>query len=153
MVKRMKELVIPKDKAVFRLDGNGRWYNKFGRFQHKKIIDYFHACIRRDQDGYYLFQIRDDIREKVYFSYEDTALFVFDVIRNIDVVLILNTQKKVKLKPKKLCIKNDHLFMLNGDELLKFSERSLTKIADLLEQENDDYFIRFKGRRYRIKPM
>ena len=149
----MKELVIPKDKAVFRLDGNGRWYNKFGRFQHKKIIDYFHACIRRDQDGYYLFQIRDDIREKVYFSYEDTALFVFDVIRNIDVVLILNTQKKVKLKPKKLCIKNDHLFMLNGDELLKFSERSLTKIADLLEQENDDYFIRFKGRRYRIKPM
>jgi len=37
-----------------------------------------------------------------------------------------------------------------GEETIKFAERGLMKIADLLEYDNDQYFIRVKNRRYRI---
>jgi len=121
------------------------------KFQHKKIINYFHSAIKRDKDGYYLSQERDNFREKVYFHYEDSALFVFDVIKAEDLILELNTKRRIKLKPRKLSIKEDSLYMTEGDEIIKFAEQGLMKISDLLEYENDLYFIRVKGRRYAIK--
>ena len=151
MAKKLKEWVITKEDAVFWLDKNGYWNNKHGKFQHKKIIDYFHSAIKRDKDGYYLSQVRDNFREKVYFRHEDGALFVFDVIKADDVVLILNTKRQIKLKPRKLFIKEDNLYMTEGDEIIKFAEQGLMKISDLLEYEDDRYFIRIKGRRYAIK--
>ena len=76
--KETKEFVVPKEKAVFWLDAYGRWHNEHGVFEHKKIISYFHSSIRKDAEGYYLFQKHNDHTiEKVYFKYEDTALFVF----------------------------------------------------------------------------
>jgi len=151
MVKKLKEWVITKEDAVFWLDKNGDWHNKHGKFQHKKIINYFHSAIKRDKDGYYLSQERDNFREKVYFHYEDSALFVFDVIKAEDLILELNTKRRIKLKPRKLSIKEDSLYMTEGDEIIKFAEQGLMKISDLLEYENDLYFIRVKGRRYAIK--
>ena len=47
-----REIVIQKEDAVFRLDGNGRWHNQHGPFQHKKVIDYFHTCINKDKHGF-----------------------------------------------------------------------------------------------------
>ena len=79
MENKAKIIEIPRDEAVFRLDGNGCWHNADGKFRHKKIIDYFHSSIKRDQKGYHLCQAHDNIIEKVYFHHEDTALFVFDV--------------------------------------------------------------------------
>ena len=145
------EIVVPKEKAVFWLDENGRWHNVHGEFQHKKIIDYFHSSIRRDEKGYYLFQERDNLREKVYFHYEDTALFVVDLIKDNDITLILNTKRRVKLKPKNLFTRNDNLYMRMGKETIKFSERGLMKISDFLEFSNEQYFIKVKNRRYRIE--
>ncbi|MDJ0803659.1 MAG: MFS transporter permease, partial [Desulfobacterales bacterium] len=75
----MKEIVIPKDQAVFWLDRHGFWRNRHGRFERPRIIAKFHAAIGRDAQGYYLSQTNGDVREKIYFPYEDTALFVFDV--------------------------------------------------------------------------
>ena len=145
------EIVVPKEKAVFWLDENGRWHNVHGEFQHKKIIDYFHSSIRRDEKGYYLFQERGNLREKVYFHYEDTALFVVDLIKDNDITLILNTKRRVKLKPKNLFTRNDNLYMRMGKETIKFSERGLMKISDFLEFSNEQYFIKVKNRRYRIE--
>ena len=54
--KEIKELVVPKEKAVFWLDAHGRWHNKHGVFEHKKIIDYFHSSIRKDAVGIILFK-------------------------------------------------------------------------------------------------
>jgi hypothetical protein len=133
------------------LDKNGYWHNKHGKFQHKKIIDYFHSAIKKDKDGYYLSQQRDNFSEKVYFRHEDGALFVFDVIKADDVVLVLNTKRQIKLKPRKLFVNDDSLYMTEGDEIIKFTEQGLMKISDLLEYEDDRYFIRVKGRRYAIK--
>ena len=145
------EIVVPKEKAVFWLDENGRWHNVHGEFQHKKIIDYFHSSIQKDEKGYYLFQERGNLREKVYFHYEDTALFVVDLIKDNDITLTLNTKRRVKLKPKNLFTRNDNLYMRMGKETIKFSERGLMKISDFLEFSNEQYFIKVKNRRYRIE--
>jgi hypothetical protein len=150
MAKKLKDIVISKDQAVFWLDANGRWHNEFGEFQHKKIIDFFHSSIRKDQDGYYLQQTRESTREKVYFHCEDGALFVFDVNKGKDISLRLNTGKTIKLHPKKLWIKNDSLYMQEGDEQVKFTERSLLKISELIEQDGNQYFIRVHSRKYNI---
>lgn len=150
MKKEQREIIIPKEKAIFWLDKNGRWHNVHGEFEHKKIIDYFHSSIKKDQNGYYLSQKREDVQEKVYFHYEDTALFAVDLIKDNDITLILNTQKQVELKPRNLFIRGDNLYMRIGEETIKFAERGLMKISDLLEYDNDQYFIRVKNRRYRI---
>lgn len=153
MTGKNKEIVISQDQAVFWLDADGCWQNENGKFRHKKIIDYFHSCIKRDRQGYYLYQENGNQAEKVYFRYEDQALFVFDVIRQDDVILVLNTKKQVKLKPRRLFTKNDRLYMHMGEEIIKFAEHGLMQIAPLLEEENNRLFIRIKGRRYAIPAM
>jgi hypothetical protein len=150
MTEKNKEIVIKQDQAVFWLDANGCWQNENGKFRHQKIIDYFHSCIKRDRQGYYLYQENGSRAEKVYFRYEDQALFVFNVIRQDGVILVLNTKKQIKLKPRKLFIKNDGLYMHMGEEIIKFAEQGLMQIAPLLEEENDQLFIRIKDRRYAI---
>ena len=150
MAKKIKTIVIPKEQAVFWLDKNGRWHNENGQFEHKKIVNYFHSCIKRDQHGYYLYQANANYAEKVYFPYEDQALFVFDVIRQDDLILVLNTGRQIKLRPRKLFIKNDCLYMHLDREIIKFSEKGLFKIAPLIEEINNRLYIRVKNRRYEI---
>jgi hypothetical protein len=150
MNKKRTEIVIPKDQAVFWLDKNGRWHNEHGEFQHKKIINYFNTSIHKDENGYFLFQQDENISEKVYFHYEDTALFAVDLIKEKDITLVLNTRKRLKLKPKNLWIRDDSLYMHTGGENIKFIERGLMKISDLLEMTNNQYAIKVSGRRYRI---
>jgi hypothetical protein len=150
MTAKKKEIVIGQDQAVFWLDANGCWQNEHGKFRHKKIIDYFHSCIQRDRQGYYLCQANENHVEKVYFQYEDQALFVFNVIHHDDITLVLNTQKQIKLKPRQLFTKNDCLYMHMGEEVIKFAEQALMQIARYLEEENDQLFIRIQDRRYAI---
>jgi hypothetical protein len=144
------EIVIPKENAVFRLDANGCWHNESGRFRNKKIIDYFHASIRKDADGYFLFQNRDNCTEKVYFPYEDTALFVFDVILGDPITLVLNTGERSSLEPLNLFVQDDGLYVTIGEHRVKFTERSLMAISGLMTFEDETYFIRQAGKRYRI---
>lgn len=143
-------VVIPKEKTVFRMDGNGRWYNEFGRFEKKKIIDYFHSAIQRDEGGYFLQQEKDGYLEKAYFHYDDTALFVFHVTLGESVSLRLNTGKELKLNPESLFIKNDHLYLNLEGEPVKFTDRTMMKIAAILEEKGEECWIRIKGKRYQI---
>ena len=150
MVNKIKENVISREDAVFWLDKNGCWRNAHGKFEHKKIIDYFHSCIERDQGGYYLCQINGNYREKVYFPFEDQALFVFDVIRQNEITLVLNTKKQIVLDPESLFIKDDNLYMRMGEENIKFGEQGLMKIAPLLEDKTGRIYIRLHDKRFRI---
>ena len=43
---------IAIEEAVFRLDRKGRWRNRQGSFERKKIVYYFRRRIERDDDGY-----------------------------------------------------------------------------------------------------
>jgi hypothetical protein len=40
--------------------------------------------------------------------------------------------------------------MRMGEETIKFAERGLMKISDLLEYDNDQYFIKINNRKYKI---
>lgn len=138
----LTEVVISKENATFRMDGEGRWCNRHGRFEHKKIIDYFHRSIEKDADGYFLFQIRGDIREKVYFPYEETPLFVFDILFGTPTWMVLNTGRQVALDPEHLFVRNDRLYYQEKDALIKFTERCLMKAAGLMDEIDGRLMIR-----------
>jgi hypothetical protein len=150
MTKKLKQLVVPREKALFRLDERGRWHGEGGEFLHPKIIDHFHGSIRKDAGGFHLMQKHRNFVEKVYFPFEDTPLFVFDVRKGEGVHLVLNTKRKIKLMARKLYIRNDHLYLDIGEDRVKFTEQALVKISPFLEFEENRAFIRVKGRRYRI---
>ncbi|MFC1863274.1 MFS transporter permease [Thermodesulfobacteriota bacterium] len=148
--KKLEELVIPKEKAVFWLDKHGFWHTEMGKFENRKIIEQFHSSIKMDGDGYYLEQEHRHYREKVYFPYEDTALFIFHVLKGDEIILVLNTGRRVKLKPRRLFIKGDFLYMYLGKERIKFAEMALITVSDYMEDKDGRFFINVNGRRYLI---
>jgi hypothetical protein len=149
----LKEIIVSPEDATFWLDRWGYWCNAHGRFEHKKIIDHFHAAITWDEQGYYVTQVNGDFREKVYFRYEDTALFVFDILTDEGITLVLNTRQQMELDPGALFIRNDYLYLRRGKALIKFNELSMLKISRLFEHEGDTCFITIKGERTAISEM
>lgn len=141
-----KEIVIPKEKAVFWMDGKGRWHNQHGPFQHKKIIDYFNVSIQKDENGYFVQQSNGNVIEKVYFRYQETALFVVDLVMDDPIVLKLNTRVRLDLEPEKLILCNDKLYYCLRDEIAKFNERSLLKISERITCAQGQYFITIGSR-------
>jgi hypothetical protein len=149
--KQLPEIVIPKEKAVFWMDRFGRWHNENGRFEHKKIIDYFNASLGRDEFGYFVAQNREAVREKIYFFYEDTPLFVVDVLIADSIELMLNTGQKIRLVPEDLFVCKDNLYVRRGDERIRFTDRSMIRLSMHLDYENGQYLFVDEGRR-RILP-
>lgn len=143
-------LIIPRQKAVFWMDAQGRWTNRHGPFEHKKIIDHFNASIERDQDGYYVTQENNGIREKVYFRYEDTALFIVDVVMSDPVKLVLNTSAQIDLQPDAMTIRGDQLYIHSGADRIKFAQHALLKISRMMEYRDDVYYICVNERKYPI---
>lgn len=151
MVPSPPEIVISKDQALFWLDGRGRWCNRHGPFAVKKIIDRFHRAIARDANGYYVTQENEGRRERVYFRYEDTALFVFALqTERTPMRLVLNTGREVPLDPRQLYIQNDALYLEQDGERIKFAERALLQFSRLLVEEDGACWIRADGVRHRI---
>ena len=140
-MKSTKITSIPKEKAVFWLDRDGFWHNRHGKFRHPRVIAYFHKSIRRDDQGYHLFQQREEVLEKVYFHYEDTALFVFDVLPGRVFTLTLNTRKEVSLAPTDLYIRQDSLYVRLGAETAKFNDRSLLKLSPFLQHKHNRTYL------------
>jgi hypothetical protein len=136
----IKERIVTKEEAVFWMDGRGRWCNRHGPFEHPKIIAYFNSSIGMDSRGYFVQQILNGFREKVYFRYEGTPLFVVDIIEQDPVVLMLNTGRSVELDPGNLWIRNDHLCVTIGDEYAQFSEKTLIRMTDWIQCEKDTMF-------------
>lgn len=145
-------VVIPRQEAVFWLDSEGWWRNDGGRFRKKKIIDYFHRHIHHDENGYFVLQDKGEIWEKVYFPYEDTALFAFNIRKqNSDIWLLLNTGREILLDPETLFIQNDRLYAISNDERIRFAERAMIRISALMEEdENGRLQICTNGRKYVI---
>ncbi|MFP4257648.1 MAG: hypothetical protein ACLFRE_01490 [Desulfovermiculus sp.] len=145
--------IIPREEAVFWLDKDGRWRNRHGKFKNPKIIAHFHSCIHKDEHGYFLTQDHPHYREKTYFPYEDTVLFVFDVLeKDQEVILKLNTGQEVLLPPDKLFIQNDHLYMDLDGERVKFSERALVTLSHymLFDEGQNKTWIQYHDRSWPI---
>ena len=138
----LPEVVIPREKAVFRLDARGRWCNRHGVFRNRRICDHFHAAIRRDAAGYHLRQELPDRVEKVYFPYEDTALFVVRVALGDPVELTLNTRRRIALDPALLFVRGESLYLTLEGERVKFTERAMLSLAEAMEFTPEGYAIR-----------
>jgi hypothetical protein len=151
-VKREEQetIVILKENAVFWMDGQGRWRNRHGIFTHKGIIDHFNGSIHKDAGGYFVSQTRDGVLEKVYFRFEETALFAVDVVLKKHAVLVLNTGARAEMAPDRLFIFKDHLFQHEKDHIVKFSERALVKMSAHITVKGDDYAIACNGVLYSI---
>jgi hypothetical protein len=145
------EIIISKEDAVFWMDGNGRWHNQHGEFEHKKVVAYFNRSIGYDADGYFVSQVRENRVEKVYFPYQETALFAVDIIQNNDLHVLLNTQKRVPLNPEKLFIRNDNLFMHLKNQIIKFTDRCMIKLSDWFDDANGQFTIHLNKTRYTIQ--
>ncbi|MBU8849166.1 MAG: MFS transporter permease [Desulfobacterales bacterium] len=145
-----KENIISKEDAVFRMNKNGDWYNEHGKFEHPKIIRYFNASIKKDKSGYYVHQETEDFIEKVYFHYEDTALFVIDIKENEDIILILNNKDTIKFDPGQLFVRNDNLYLQIPEHRIKFKDRALLKISKFIEEEDGQLLFKRKGKSYPV---
>jgi len=154
MTKEAKPVrIIPKEKAVFRLDKNGNWRADDEKFRNQKIINYFHSLIKKDKDGFFLEQEQEHFIEKVYFPYEDTALFVIRIIERDELILCTNTGKRIELDPEKLLIKNDDLYFQSEEGLIKFNENALVALAGYMDDESDQFVINIDGKRHLIPRM
>jgi hypothetical protein len=143
-------MIIPREKALFRLDQNGVWHTDDEKFKNQRIVDYFHSMIKRDEDGYFLEQEHRHFIEKVYFPYEDTPLFVFGIIKGDGLTLCLNTGRTLKLDPESLFVKNDDLYARNGEDVMKFHPNALIAIAELIEEADGRYTIDINGKKHPI---
>ncbi|MDZ7579732.1 MAG: hypothetical protein U5R30_03670 [Deltaproteobacteria bacterium] len=64
---------------------------------------------------------------------------------------VKNTGKRLSLEPRKLYVQNDSLYVADGEQRVKFTERSLMAISGLMTFENENYFITQAGRKYPIE--
>ncbi len=148
---KKKQIIIPKEDAVFWMGKNGDWYNEHGKFEHPKIIKYFNSSIRKDETGYYIYQETEDHEEKVYFPYEDTAFFVLDIKINEDILLILNNTDIIKLDPEQLFSRDDSLYLQTPEHRIKFKDRALLKISKFIDEKEGQLLFKIKGKTYPVQ--
>lgn len=155
MTDKQKPIVtVPREKAVFKLDKNGRWRHIDGEiFANKRIVRYFHSAIKKDKGGYFLQQEHTHFIDKVYFPYEDTALFVSRIIKGEELTLCLNTGERIILDPEQLLQKGDNLYVENGEHRIKLSENALLALAAYMEDLDGGYAIRVGGKTHPISTM
>ena len=154
MTKEPKPIrIISREKAVFRLDKNGNWRTDDEKFRNPKIIKFFHSRVKKDKDGFFLEQEHRYYIEKVYFSYEDTAFFVNRIIERDGLVLCTNTGEHIPLDPQKLFIKNDDLYIQNGEDLIKFNQNALHTLAGYMDSVDDQFVIVLAGKRHILPQM
>lgn len=146
-----RQVVIPREKSVFWMDKNGNWCNEHGRFEHPRIIKYFNKSIKKDETGYFVYQNTDEFEEKVYFPYEDTALFVIDLKISTTVTLALNTGRVVNLTPERLFSRDDSLYTQDGDDMIKFTSKAMLKLAKNIKEEGDQLYLCIDNRQWKIR--
>lgn len=72
--------MVSKEESEIRLREDGKWIHQGEPFSNRKIIDFFHRAIRKNEKGeYYLHNVYDGKEEHVYFEVEDTAYFVLEL--------------------------------------------------------------------------
>lgn len=148
--KKRRQVVISKEDAVFWMDENGQWHNEHGKFEHPRIIKYFNASIKKDDQGYFVFQSTDMVDEKVYFKYKETAVFAVDLRAGKDLILALNVGKTVPFDPTGLYVKDDSLFMKTKSHLIKFTPQAMVKLSRYLKEKDGQLIFSFNEKEWPI---
>jgi hypothetical protein len=146
----IEQRIIQKDHAVFWMDKDGHWQNEHGRFEHPKLIRFFHESIQKDENGYFVFQKTDQFQEKVYFNYEDTAVFVFDISIGKHIRLLLNTGDKIGFEQGRLIQKGDCLYLDTPEHRIKFSQNTLMKLSRYLKDTDGSLTITIDEQSWKV---
>ncbi|MEJ5358260.1 MAG: MFS transporter permease [Desulfobacterales bacterium] len=146
-------IVVPREKAVFWLDRRGRWRNAHGVFRNPRISAHFHRSIRRDAGGYYVGQRHGARLEKVYFPYEDTALFVREVRIGEEIRLRLNTGAEIPLDPPSLFVSGEALYLTHEGERIRFTEEAMVQLSPLMSFSGEGFFLETRMSRHRIPEL
>ena len=144
--KKPRQVVISKEDAVFWMDENGEWHNEHGKFEHPRIIKYFNSAIKKDEHGYFVAQSTDEIEEKVYFKFQETAVFAVDVKHGDPIMLRLNTGRSAEFDPATLRVRGDHLYAAAGDHLIKFTSTAMLKLSTYLKEDDGHLVFSLNGR-------
>lgn len=151
MVAEIQKIIVPKEQAVFWMDKNGFWHNEHGRLEHPKLIRYFNSSIRKDENGYYLYQKTDEFEEKVYFCHGETALFVVDFkVTDHAIELALNNRTTIALCPDELFSLKDALYVQTLDHKIKFTDRALVKLSKFMVENEGELFLTLNNKSYPI---
>ncbi len=132
------------------MDAKGVWHNEHGPFEHPKIIQYFNRSIQRDDQGFFLSQEMEHAIEKVYFPFEETALFVADISAKNSAHLLLNTGETLLLDPLTLFIRDDSLYIRMPDHLIKFTPRALLKLSKGITEVDGNLVLTLESGSYPI---
>ncbi len=152
--KDLKQITISKEDAVFWMDKHGQWQNDHGPIEHPRIIKYFNSCIRKDDMGYFVHQKTENTEEKVYFSYEDAAIFVIGIRFDDDISLMLNNGNSTILDPAELYTGDDSLFVKTVDHLIKFNTGTLLKMSKYLNEiKEGELFFEWKENSYPVQKL
>ena len=143
--------IISKEDAVFWMDKNGTWKNEHGKFEHPKIIRYFNAAIQKDENGYFVHQVTAEYEEKVYFSYEDTALFVVDISLGDRVIFHLNNTDTMEFDTGQLFVRDDNLYFQTPEHRVKFTSRALLKISKFIEEKDGQLFFTINDQSFPVQ--
>ncbi len=146
-----KQIIVSREDSVFWMDENGVWKNEHGRFEHPKIIKYFNSSINKDDDGYYVCQVTDEFEEKVYFPYDETAVFAVDIKITEDVQVVLNIRSAVSLDDGRLFSKNDNLYLDTAQHLVKFSAQVLIKLSRFMKDIDGQMVLDINDRIYPVQ--
>jgi hypothetical protein len=138
----LEVVTVPKEEATFRMDEQGRWHNESGRITKPSIIRHFNKALKWDKEGFFVAQRNGSLLEKVYFPYENTALFAIDLkIKARGIILRLNTKSELPLNPRGLMVRDDNLYMTYDEVIIRFSERSLLKISKFFQEKKGETYI------------
>ena len=63
----------------------------------------------------------------------------------------LATRREIVLEPVNRIVAGENLYIVQDGERIKFSERAMLKLAEMMEFTEEGYFITVQGGRHRIR--
>jgi len=133
-------------KARIYIDKEGNWYQDGYPLVHRRTYLYNNKLLKRDENGRYYI---DEGRGRVYAEIEDTPFVIKDVSVNKEgqPIITLNDETSEIMDISTLLIKHNipYIKVKNGEFTARFNRPSYYRLAELIQKEEDKYYIVIKG--------
>jgi hypothetical protein len=148
-----KEEKGDRPKPRFFIDKEGNWYQDGIPVLHRWTYLHNNKLLRRDEEGRYYV---DEGSGRLYVQVEDTPFVVKMIDRREDgFYIILNDETQEKLDFNDLWMGKENIpytRVKNGMYEARFLRPAYYELTRHMVQEGEDFYIEFKGIRYRLKP-
>jgi hypothetical protein len=143
--------MVSKEESQIRLREDGKWIHQGEPFSNRKIIDFFHRAIRKDEKGeYYLHNVYDGKEEHVYFEVEDTAYFVekleFDEgAKAFKVTLNTGDDGFIDVRGLRTDERGVVYCRVLDDDRARLTDNAMHQLADLSEMDDRGVYVDLTG--------